>query len=79
MSGTSALHGLPAPDHQTHRSGLEVAVRPPRKDWHEDAVRWWDAQYDRVGTEKLIELFRIFAHVELVLFNDNHFHVKIQG
>jgi penicillin-insensitive murein endopeptidase len=88
----SLPNGVPTPDHHTHRSGLEVDVRPLRKDGHEDAVYWWDSQYDRVGTEKLLNLFRAFAKVELVLFNDhyvpgvhpaddhdNHFHLKLRS
>lgn len=88
----SLANGAPTPDHKTHLSGLEVDVRPLRKDGHEDMVLWWDAQYDRVGTEKLIALFRTFANVEVVLFNDNrvpgvhragghdnHFHLRLRG
>lgn len=88
----SLADGVPTPDHQSHRTGLEVDVRPLRKDGHEDGVCWWDAAYDRTGTERLIGLFRTFASVELVLFNDNHiphahpagghdnhFHLKLRG
>jgi penicillin-insensitive murein endopeptidase len=88
----SLANGVPTPDHHTHRTGLEVDVRPLRKDDREDAVSWWDTAYDRAGTEKLIELFRTFGSVELVLFNDshisrvrpagghdNHFHLKLRG
>lgn len=75
-----------------HRSGLEVDIRPMRKDGAEKPVFWWDAAYDKAGTIKLIELFRACAPVVEVLFNwpdvpfvktclghDHHFHVKLRG
>jgi hypothetical protein len=79
-------------DHDSHRDGLQVDVRPLRKDGLEKPVTWMDAEYDLAATEKLIELFRTFAPVKRVLFNDaripfvrpfhdhdNHFHLEIQG
>lgn len=55
-------------------------------------VFWRDAEYDKQGTAKLIEMFRTFAPVAFVLFNgpdipfvrkatnhDHHFHVKLRG
>jgi hypothetical protein len=69
-----------------------VDVRPVRKDGLEKAVCWWDAEYDLAATTKLIELFRTFAPVKVVLFNDarvpfvrpfhdhdNHFHIGMRG
>jgi penicillin-insensitive murein DD-endopeptidase len=80
------------PDHNSHMSGLEVDVRPLRKDGLELPVFWWDAEYDKQGTARLIEMFRTFAPVAFVLFNgpdipfvrkatnhDHHFHVKLRG
>lgn len=79
-------------DHASHMSGLEVDVRPLRKDGLHEPVTWRDSEYDRNATAKLIELFRIFASVSFVLFNDSaipfvkpaihhddHFHVKLRG
>ncbi|MGX9218741.1 hypothetical protein ACWV27_10085 [Massilia varians] len=80
-------------DHKTHLEGLEVDIRPLRKDGLHLPVRWDDAnQYDQAATAKLIELFRTFAPVEVVWFNDpqipfvkrrikhdNHFHVGMRG
>lgn len=84
--------GKKTPDHDSHMSGLEVDVRPLRKDGLEKPVFWWDAEYDKNSTAKLIEMFRTFAPVAFVLFNgpdipfvrkaknhDNHFHVKLRG
>lgn len=88
----SLADGVKTPDHSTHRSGLEVDVRPLRKDGLEAPVSWWDRYYDRGGTARLIELFRSFASVEVIWFNgpdipfvkrarrhDDHFHVKLRG
>jgi penicillin-insensitive murein endopeptidase len=79
-------------DHSSHMSGLEVDVRPLRRDGLHEPVTWRDSQYDRTATAKLIDLFRTFAPVSFVLFNDSdipfvrpaihhddHFHVKLRG
>jgi penicillin-insensitive murein endopeptidase len=55
-------------------------------------VRWFDEEYDLAATIKLIELFRTFAPVTKVLFNDarvpfvrpyhdhdNHMHIELRG
>jgi murein endopeptidase len=79
-------------DHKSHMDGLQVDIRPLRKDGLEEPVTWMDAQYDQAGTAKLIELFRTFAPVDRVFFNahgipfvmplkghDDHFHVELRG
>lgn len=91
IGNISLADGLPYPKHSTHLSGLEVDIRPLRKDGAEVAVRWSQAGYDREATAKLIALFRTFAPVVLVYFNDinipnvsplakhdDHFHVKLR-
>jgi hypothetical protein len=73
-------------------SGLEVDVRPLRKDGLEAPVRWFDPEYDHDATAALIEVFRFHAPVVLIYFNgpeiqfvtrmakhDDHFHVKLRG
>jgi penicillin-insensitive murein DD-endopeptidase len=91
--GDISLAGGPKPpDHDSHRSGLEVDIRPLRTDGREEAVTWRDRQYDKEGTIKLIELLRTYAPVEKILFNgpdvpfvlkwhdhDDHLHVKLRG
>lgn len=91
--GDISLAGGPiTPDHGGHRTGLDVDVRPMRKDGRELPVRWWEKEYDREATRKLIDLFRTFAPVILVIFNDpnipflsraikhdNHMHFKLRG
>lgn len=91
VGNISLAGGSPFPGHSTHRSGLEVDLRPLRKDGAEVAVAWSHIAYDREATAKLISLFRSYAPVELVYFNDtkipgvtlfvnhdNHFHVKLR-
>lgn len=88
----SLAGGLPHTDHATHKSGLELDVRPMRKDGLQQPVNWWDAQYDKDATARLIELFRIYTPVVLIYFNgpdipfvvprkyhDNHFHVQLRS
>ncbi len=80
-------------DHDSHLDGLQVDVRPIRKDGLEIPVTWKDKnQYDREATAKVIELFRTFAPVRFILFNDtsipfvkmarrhdDHFHIALIG
>lgn len=84
--------GVRTPDHGGHKTGLNVDIRPLRKDGREDPVTWHDQQYDQEGTRKLIHLFRVFAPVVSIIFNDpgipfllkadkhnDHFHVNLRG
>ena len=92
IGNISRADGFDDDDHGSHLNGLQVDVRPVRKDGLETPVSWSDRQYDREGTAKLIELFRSFAPVKFVLFNDtsipfvkmakghdDHFHVALIG
>ena len=76
--------------HRSHRTGLEVDVRPLRKDGHHTGVTYLSSDYDREGTAQLIALFRTCAPGMLVIFfndtqipgtrplirHDDHFHVQ---
>ncbi len=89
----SLAGGKKTPDHSSHKTGLEVDVRPLRKDGLEQPVTWEETKYyDKDATAKLIEMFRTFAPVAYILFNgpdipfvqkaelhDNHFHVGLRG
>lgn len=90
IGNISLADGAKHPDHMTHRSGLEVDVRPVRKDGRRLPCSIHDAQYDRAATAKLIDLFRRNAVLKVVLFNDlliphvtpakrhsDHFHVQL--
>ena len=76
--------------HKSHRSGLEVDIRPIRKDGNRLPCFITDRQYDQQATAALIELFQEQPNVQLILFNDqnipgvrhaakhsDHFHVQI--
>jgi len=78
--------------HATHRSGLEVDVRPLRKDGRNDKVFWYQHDlYDHDATARLIALFHAYPSVRTILFNDtsipfvkpfkdhdHHFHVHLR-
>ncbi|HEY1148751.1 MAG TPA: penicillin-insensitive murein endopeptidase [Pseudoduganella sp.] len=76
--------------HQSHRSGLEVDIRPMRKDGNRLPCSITSRQYDREATATLIGLFQEQPKVQLILFNDkdipgvrhaarhsDYFHVQI--
>lgn len=88
----SLAGGINTPDHAGHKSGLNVDIRPLRMDGREEAVTWFDPQYDQDATRKLIDLFRTFAPVLSIIFNDpgipflfradkhnDHFHINLRG
>lgn len=92
IGNISRANGFDDDDHASHLDGLQVDVRPVRKDGLEIPVTWLDGQYDRDATARLIGLFRTFAPVRQVLFNDasipfvksakrhdDHFHVALLG
>lgn len=78
--------------HDSHKDGLQVDVRPLRKDGARVAVNYFQAGYDKEATARLIGLFRSHPAVKKVYFNDlsipgvlplvnhdNHFHVAIRA
>lgn len=86
----SSAGGPKLKNHDSHRHGVEVDIRPLRKDGKQAGCTYRDAAYDRAGTEKLINLFRACAVGPLLIFfndakipgvrplpkHDNHFHVQ---
>lgn len=86
----SAAGGPKMFGHDSHRRGVEVDIRPLRKDGKQAACVYQESAYDRAGTEKLINLFRACAPVPLLIFfndvkipgvrplakHNNHFHVQ---
>ena len=67
-------HGGDIAGHESHERGLDVDVRPMRRD--ENQCRWGvnyrSSLYDRAGTRALIRAIRAAApsHVKLIYFND---------
>lgn len=82
------------PPHKSHKLGVDVDVRPLRKDAQNEAVTISDAAFDQEATAELIALWWQKAPVQLILFNDpkviaagnsrffdghhNHFHVRLR-
>ena len=90
VGNISLAEGAEFKPHRSHRDGLQVDVRTIRKDGRELGCSISDAQYDRVATGVLIDLFRRHPYVSGVLFNDtsitgvrasrghdDHFHVEL--
>ena len=78
--------------HGSHKNGLQVDIRPLRKDGAHVPVNYFQAGYDKEATARLIGLFRAHPAVITVYFNDlsipgvlpmvnhdNHFHVAIRA
>src|SRR5215813_4252212 len=82
------------PPHHSHKHGLDIDVRPLRKDGKNLPVDMSESQYDRALTTELIDLWWTNAPVQLVYFNDqtvinaglsihcaghnDHFHVRVR-
>ncbi len=77
-------------DHRSHLNGLQVDIRPLRKDGKNIPVQYFHAQYDQAATARLIDLFWQTGLVKNIFFNDtsiarvrklaghdNHIHVDI--
>ena len=70
--GNISLAGGVRFDHASHLSGLEVDIRPLRKDGRHAAVTYLDDAYDLHATATLINIFHTYASGKLkVFFNDN--------
>jgi hypothetical protein len=77
--------------HGSHMDGLQVDVRPLRKDGAHVPVKYFQAGYDKEATSRLIGIFLAQSAVLKVYFNDlsipgvlpldkhdNHFHVALR-
>jgi murein endopeptidase len=86
--------GGPMPPHKSHQLGVDVDVRPMRKDGENAPATITDSQFDRESTTELIKLWWRLAPTQAVFFNDqsvidaglsrfvnghhNHFHVRLR-
>jgi hypothetical protein len=86
--------GGPMPPHKSHQLGVDVDVRPMRKDGENASVTITDSSYDRELTTEVIALWWRLAPTQAVFFNDqtvidaglsrfvnghhNHFHVRLR-
>ncbi len=83
--------GGPTPAHDSHRTGIDIDIRPMRRGGEEMPVTFNDSAYSRERTQELCDL--IYANgklaVQFVLFNDrgvsgvrpagghhNHLHIR---
>jgi murein endopeptidase len=74
--------GIPYDNHKSHRKGIEVDVRPVRKDklvGQEARASRFDAFYDPDATIKLIRLFVLHPMVKVVFFNDDTVQQALGG
>jgi conjugal transfer mating pair stabilization protein TraG len=62
--------GGPMPPHKSHQLGVDVDVRPMRKDGENAPVTITDSNYDRELTTELIALLWHLAPTQSVFFND---------
>jgi penicillin-insensitive murein endopeptidase len=91
IGNISNAGGTKMRDHRSHRSGLDVDIRPLRHDGKNMRVTRFEKLYDRDATAKLIGLFLDSGEVDVVFFNDlrihnvkflighdDHFHVTVR-
>jgi len=94
MGQISKKGGGPMPPHKSHQLGVDVDVRPMRKDGENAPVTIADSQFDRELTTELIKVWWRLAPTQAVFFNDqsvidaglsrfvnghhNHFHVRLR-
>lgn len=70
IGNVSLKNGQAFPPHRSHRSGLDVDMRPMRLDGKELPVSMNSREYDRAGTSKLVEAIWQTGMVSFVGFND---------
>ena len=70
VGNISLAEGKKFPPHVSHRSGLEVDIRPMRKDGLRQPVSWSSKDYDHAATKKLVDLIWQTGMVKKVGFND---------
>lgn len=66
----SRRDGSKFPPHLSHRKGVDVDIRPLRKDGKNLPVTIKQKMYDADATRVLVHMIREFAPVKLILFND---------
>lgn len=92
VGNISLADGAVFSPHRSHRNGLQVDVRPLRKDGRQAPVGYGSPDYDREGTARLIECFRATGMVRQVFFNDgriprvhpmaghdDHLHIEVHA
>ena len=91
IGNISLAEGAKFPPHRSHRSGLEVDIRPIRKDGAKQPVKWSSKEYDHEATQRMIDVIWQTGLVRKVGFNDpkianatymaghdDHLHVEVK-
>jgi penicillin-insensitive murein endopeptidase len=91
IGNISLAEGTQFPPHRSHRSGLEVDIRPTRKDGSKRPVRWSSPEYDHAATKRMVDPIWQTGMVKRVGFNDpniasatymsghdDHLHVEVR-
>lgn len=82
IGNISIAGGLPYDEHRSHQKGIEVDIRPIRKDnlvGQGARVTRFDSAHDRDATIKLIRLFADHPMVKIIYFNDDKVQQVIGG
>ena len=82
IGNISIAGGLPYDEHRSHQKGIEVDIRPVRKDklvGHGASLTRFDSAYDQEATTKLIRLFADHPMVKIIYFNDDKVQQAIGG
>ncbi|HWW73377.1 MAG TPA: penicillin-insensitive murein endopeptidase [Duganella sp.] len=82
IGNISIAGGLPYDEHRSHQKGIEVDIRPIRKDklvGQGANLTRFDSAYDREATTKLIRLFANHMMVKIIYFNDDKVQQAIGG
>jgi penicillin-insensitive murein endopeptidase len=72
IGNISLANGTRFAPHRSHRSGLEVDIRPLRKDGAHAPVSYKSEGYDQAATKRLISLIISSGMASKVMFNDPH-------
>jgi murein endopeptidase len=89
VGNISLQRGGAFPPHKAHKTGLDIDIRPMRKDGEKTSIYWTSPQYDKELTQEVINLFNKQFHVRKIYFNDprirgvvqlkghdNHIHIE---
>jgi hypothetical protein len=92
VGNISLADGAATGDHHSHRNGLQIDIRPLRKDGRRRGCTIYERDYDRAATARLIGLFNHHPLATSILFNDasvphvqwwknhhDHFHVQVRA
>jgi penicillin-insensitive murein endopeptidase len=72
VGNISLAEGATSKPHRSHRNGLQVDIRPIRKDGAQSPVSYKSKDYDLAATKRLVALIISSGMVNKVMFNDPH-------